>query len=455
MARRKKPGQYDPKKGSKKLKDLLVEIDDTIKAGGDPQKVGEQLEKGTPQSTKGKPKDTYPFPRTKEQRLKALQIHKDAKASGKRIPYFVGKVDPNDVHYFDNKGSGKYGLNSLHIKLKNEASRAALKKNITPTLKHFQDAWGMDTGQALYDQEQVALGDIYKKNNPLFDDVDHINSQADPNSVHASRNLRSQNLSQNRADGARGFPRWKQKLLGIGSPEEYVRLHGPWPAEEMRKNIINGPDDPDAFAKYWVKLNNHSGNINYEGKGKLNGDNGDNGVKINGKNGKINGKNGKKNGLLKAGVLGTLGTVGALTPTQEAAAQAREEILRGDYTQAGITIGTDLVKNQTTGQIVAQGTKIAAKVAHQKLSGLVGKNLVRHAIKLVGKSAAKKGLALATGPAAPAIIAGLVVMDVYVAADALSGGGLTQFFKNQANKLKIQGPKMDPVTAANSLKIMR
>ena len=46
MARRKKPGQYDPKKGSKKLKDLLVEIDDTIKAGGDPEKVAEKLETG-------------------------------------------------------------------------------------------------------------------------------------------------------------------------------------------------------------------------------------------------------------------------------------------------------------------------------------------------------------------------------------------------------------------------
>tara|TARA_R100001443_G_scaffold34839_1_gene48561 strand:+ start:90 stop:1385 length:1296 start_codon:yes stop_codon:yes gene_type:complete len=43
---RKKAGRYDPKKGSKKLKDLLVEIDDTIKAGGDPVKAAEQLEKG-------------------------------------------------------------------------------------------------------------------------------------------------------------------------------------------------------------------------------------------------------------------------------------------------------------------------------------------------------------------------------------------------------------------------
>jgi len=45
---RKKAGRYDPKKGSKKLKDLLVEIDDTIKAGGDPVKAAEQLEKGKP-----------------------------------------------------------------------------------------------------------------------------------------------------------------------------------------------------------------------------------------------------------------------------------------------------------------------------------------------------------------------------------------------------------------------
>lgn len=289
----------------------------------------------------------------------------------------------------------------------------------------------MDQGKALYDQEQVALKGVYKKNNPLFQDVDHINSQAD-GGVHASRNLRSQDLSLNRSEGARKFPKFKQAFLGTNvSPQDYPKLHGPWPAEEMRNNIINGPDDPDEFAKYWVKKNNHSGNINYEGKGKK-------------------GNLGK---LTK--VAGALATAGALTPTQEAAAQAREEILQGNYTQAGLTIGTDLVKSQTTGQVVAQGTKLAAKVAQQKLGGLVGKNVIRHAIKLVGKSAAKKGLALATGPAAPAIIAGLVVMDVYVAADALSGGGLTQFFKNKANSLKIQGPKMDPVRAANSLQIMR
>ena len=380
---------------------------------------------------KGRPKNTYPFPKTKEEKLKALLIHKAAKEKGERIPYFTGKVDPSDVHYFDNKGKGKFGLNDLNIKLKNEASRAALKKNLTPTLENYTNAWGMDQGKALYDQEQVALKGVYKKNNPLFQDVDHINSQAD-GGVHASRNLRSQDLSLNRSEGARKFPKFKQAFLGTNvSPQDYPKLHGPWPAEEMRNNIINGPDDPDEFAKYWVKKNNHSGNINYEGKGKK-------------------GNLGK---LTK--VAGALATAGALTPTQEAAAQAREEILQGNYTQAGLTIGTDLVKSQTTGQVVAQGTKIAAKVAQQKLGGLVGKNVIRHAIKLVGKSAAKKGLALATGPAAPAIIAGLVVMDVYVAADALSGGSLTQFFKNKANSLKIQGPKMDPVRAANSLQIMR
>lgn len=80
---------------------------------------------------KGRPKNTYPFPKTKEEKLKALLIHKAAKEKGERIPYFTGKVDPSDVHYFDNKGKGKFGLNDLNIKLKNEASRAALKKPYT------------------------------------------------------------------------------------------------------------------------------------------------------------------------------------------------------------------------------------------------------------------------------------------------------------------------------------
>ena len=405
-----------------------------------------------------KQKDLFPYPTDKAGKEAARELHKkyklkfkDYPKSEQKIPYFFKGDDLKDLHYMEGKGA-KSGLQFVDLarKLETEGRRSRRGKEITPTLEDYTEAWGVEKGTPLYKQEVMARRNLYKQTDSATHDVDHFNSQKNPDSVGGYRNLRSQKLTDNRSDQVRQVPQWKKRLLGIeGGRQEYPRIHGPWPVEEMRDNIMKATDDPDEFAKYWVKLNNHSGNLNYEGVLKNGNGNG------NGNGIKVNGKNGKKNGLLKAGALGALGTVGALTPTQEAAAQAREEILQGNYTQAGLTIGTDLVKSQTTGQVVAQGTKLAAKVAQQKIGRLVGKNVVKHAIKLVGKSAAKKGLALATGPAAPAIIAGLVVMDVYVAADALSGGNLTQFFKNQANKLKIQGPKMDSATAANSLKIMR
>ena len=75
--------------------------------------------------------------------------------------------------------------------------------------------------------------------------------------------------------------------------------------------------------------------------------------------------------------------------------------------------------------------KLANKVVTSKLKPIVGKKIARTALKIVGKQVLKKGAALATGPAAPMLVAGMLVFDAYQAADALSGGVLTQFFKTK------------------------
>ena len=110
--------------------------------------------------------------------------------------------------------------------------------------------------------------------------------------------------------------------------------------------------------------------------------------------------------------------------------------MAGNYGTAAGTIGKDLVIQQTSGEVAARGLKLASKVISSKLNPIVGKTITRTALKIVGKQVLKKGVALATGPAAPAIIAGMLVFDAYQAADALSGGALTQFFKTKQIKTK-------------------
>ena len=158
----------------------------------------------------------------------------------------------------------------------------------------------------------------------------------------------------------------------------------------------------------------------YKRQGNGNGNGNGNGLKINGKNGKA----------LKFGT-GTFIAAATLTPTVEAAQQAREEVLAGAYGKASLTIGKDLALQQTTGEVAARSLKLANKVVTSKLGPIVGKQITRTALKIVGKQVLKKGVALATGPAAPVIIAGMLVFDAYQAADALSGGALTQFFSTK------------------------
>ena len=179
-----------------------------------------------------------PFPTTSQERLDAIKLHKQASQNNQPIPYFI--KEDGTTHYVDNKGRGKYGFNDLATKLRNEASRKAKKKSLTPTLNHFTEIFGEERGPKMYEVEQERLKKIYRVTPTATHDVDHIASQADKG-PHHSRNLRAQELSRNRSEGQRGLTERQRADNLIGpDPKTHIAMQGPMMTPKQRQQNLRG-----------------------------------------------------------------------------------------------------------------------------------------------------------------------------------------------------------------------
>ena len=177
-----------------------------------------------------------PFPTTKQERLDAIKLHKQAVLNKQSIPYFIKK--DGTTHYVDNKGRNRYGFNDLATKLRNEASSKAAKKSLTPTLSDYKSVFGDEKGSTMYAEEQARLKKIYRVTPTATHDVDHIASKAD-GGPHHSRNLRSQNSSRNRSEGQRGLTQQQRSDMLIGrTPKEHIATQGPKMTPKQRQNYL-------------------------------------------------------------------------------------------------------------------------------------------------------------------------------------------------------------------------
>ena len=162
---------------------------------------------------------------------------------------------------------------------------------------------------------------------------------------------------------------------------------------------------------------------------ELNGNGNGNG---NGKvNGRVNGRvNGKKNGfstLKKAGVGTALISSVSFLPSVEAAEQTQELIDNKEYKQAAITYGKDLIVGDVKGRAALKAfTSTSNFLARKGVSKIARRKL----IQLVGRQLAKKGIALAAGPAAPMLLTALLIKDIYDVANVVSRGRLNQTVSN-------------------------
>ena len=148
-------------------------------------------------------------------------------------------------------------------------------------------------------------------------------------------------------------------------------------------------------------------------------------------NGKVNGKvNGKKNGfstLKKAGVGTALISSASFLPSVEAAEQTQELIENKEYKQAAITYGKDLIVGDVKGRAALKAfTSTSNFLARKGVSKIARRKL----IQIAGRQLAKKGIALAAGPAAPMLLTALLIKDVYDVANVVSKGRLNQAVGN-------------------------
>ena len=77
-------------------------------------------------------------------------------------------------------------------------------------------------------------------------------------------------------------------------------------------------------------------------------------------------------------------------------------------------------------------TTIGNKLAQKGVKKLVARKL----IVLAGRQLAKKGLALAAGPAAPALLTALILKDVYDIANVVSRGRLNESVEDAFSSVK-------------------
>jgi len=108
-------------------------------------------------------------------------------------------------------------------------------------------------------------------------------------------------------------------------------------------------------------------------------------------------------------------------PTKAGAEQIKQEVSEGKIGDATKTYGKDLL----VGQAASRTAGSAMKIAQSKFAKTLSPAIARQVLKIGGRQLLKKGAALATGPAAPAVMTGLLLKDVYDVANVISGGKLT------------------------------
>lgn len=158
----------------------------------------------------------------------------------------------------------------------------------------------------------------------------------------------------------------------------------------------------------------------------VNGDDNRNGK--NGKNGK-NGTNGngarigQRTRKLARNVAGLAIGGSAFMPTKSGAEEIQTHTDKGEYGKAAKAYGKDILVGHSSSRL-ASGVLKKLKTPATKLliSKGISKAVARQALRIAGRQLVKKSVALAAGPAAPAVMTALLIKDAYDVANVISGG---------------------------------
>ena len=120
------------------------------------------------------------------------------------------------------------------------SKRRADQRDATPTKADYQRIYGKKKGGAMYVSYKKEMARIWSSQGTPGMDVDHMNSLASGGVEHPN-NMRLQNSTQNRSEGARQMtPQQKNAMMVADSVDNQIKVQGPKTTPRMRMKIMNG-----------------------------------------------------------------------------------------------------------------------------------------------------------------------------------------------------------------------
>ena len=168
-------------------------------------------------------------------RKEGLRLRKQ----GKKQP----DLEYNGVKYFlDNKGKnhGGWRLRNRGSHSAQGSKRRANLREAVPTEEDYKRIYGKRKGVYLYADYKKEMARIWSSRGTPGMDVDHMNSLASGGVEHPN-NMRLQNSTQNRSEGARKMtPAQKNGMMVADSIDDQIKVQGPKPTPKQRQRIMRG-----------------------------------------------------------------------------------------------------------------------------------------------------------------------------------------------------------------------
>ena len=151
-----------------------------------------------------------------------------------------------ESYFLDNKGKnhGGWRLRNRGSHSAQGSKRRAMQKDAVPTKADYQDTYGKRKGAQLYAEYKRKMNKIWSTRGIPFMDIDHMNSLASGGIEHPN-NLRLQNSSRNRSEGARQLTAdQKNKLMLANNVRDQIKVQGPKTTPKQRQRILSTTTKP-------------------------------------------------------------------------------------------------------------------------------------------------------------------------------------------------------------------
>ena len=178
-------------------------------------------------------------PVPQEIRERYIQEGLDLRKQGKSQP----DLEHNGQKYFlDNKGKkhGGWRLRNRGSHSAQGSKRRANLREAVPDKADYQRIYGKRKGAYLYADYKKEMARIWSSRGTPGMDVDHMNSLASGGVEHPN-NMRLQNSTQNRSEGARKMTKYqKTSMMVADNVPDQIKVQGPKTTPRQRQIIMGG-----------------------------------------------------------------------------------------------------------------------------------------------------------------------------------------------------------------------